>query len=49
MNTVNEIPIFFSIDDGYAPFLSVALNSAIKNSDKCRNYKAIILYEELSE
>lgn len=44
-----EIPIFFSIDDGYAPYLSVALTSAIKNSDKRRNYKAIILYQELSE
>lgn len=35
-----EIPIFFTIDDSYAPFLAVALNSAIKNSDPQRNYKA---------
>lgn len=46
---MNTIPIFFTIDDGYAPFLSVALNSAIKNSSKDRKYKAIILYQELSE
>lgn len=42
-----EIPIFFTIDDSYAPFLAVALNSAIKNSDQQRNYKAIVLYQDL--
>ena len=42
-----EIPIFFTIDDSYAPFLAVALNSAIKNSDLQRNYKAIVLYQDL--
>ena len=42
-----EIPIFFTIDDSYAPFLAVALNSAIKNSDPQRNYKAIVLYQYL--
>lgn len=32
MNNENKniIPVFFTIDDGYAPFLSVALASAIK-------------------
>lgn len=43
-----EIPIFFTIDDSYAPFLAVALNSAIKNCDRQKNYKAIVLYKELS-
>lgn len=43
------IPIFFSIDDSYAPYLAVALNSAIKNSSKERNYKAIVLYKDLSD
>lgn len=42
-----EIPIFFTIDDSYAPFLAVALNSAIKNSDPQRNYNAIVLYQDL--
>ena len=42
-----EIPIFFTIDNSYAPFLAVALNSAIKNSDPQRNYKAIVLYQDL--
>lgn len=43
------IPIFFAIDDAYAPFLSVALNSAVKNASSSRKYKAIILYNELSQ
>ncbi|MEA5047010.1 MAG: glycosyltransferase family 8 protein [Eubacteriales bacterium] len=49
MNTQTEIiPIFFSIDDGYAPFLSVALNSMIQNASKRYHYKAIVLYKDLS-
>lgn len=44
-----EIPVFFTIDDGYAPFLATALNSAIKNSDPQRRYRAIVLHEGLSE
>lgn len=44
-----EIPIFFTIDDSYAPFLAVALNSAVKNSNPERKYKAFVLYQELSE
>ena len=45
----NVIPVFFSIDDNYAPFLGVALNSAIKNSSSNRQYRAIVLYEQLNE
>lgn len=49
MNNNNyDIPIFFSIDDGYAPYLAVALNSAIKNCSPEHNYRAIILHRELS-
>ena len=44
-----EIPIFFTIDDGYAPFLAVALHSAIQNADPSRQYKAIVLHQNLSE
>lgn len=44
-----EIPIFFTIDDNYAPFLAVALNSAIKNANSDRTYKAIVLHQGLSE
>ncbi len=48
-NDYDYIPIFFSIDDGYAPYLAVALNSAIKNSSPKRNYRAIVLHQDLSE
>ena len=44
-----EIPIFFTIDDSYAPFLAVALNSTIKNANPDRNYRAIVLHQDLSE
>ncbi len=43
-----EIPIFFTVDDNYAPFLAAALNSAVKNSSDNRKYRAIVLYQELS-
>lgn len=44
----NEIPVFFTIDDGYAPFLAAALCSAVEHSDKSRKYRAIILHQGLS-
>lgn len=43
------IPIFFTIDDGYAPYLHVALISLIKNVSKDRRYKIIVVYQELNE
>lgn len=49
MTTTNEIPIFFSIDDAYAPFLATALRSAIEHSDPERCYRAIVLHQDLSE
>ena len=45
----NEVPVFFAADDGYAPFLSVALNSLVKNASGSRNYRVIVLHEEMSE
>lgn len=42
------IPIFFSIDDAYAPYLATALHSAICHADPDRNYKAIVLYRDLN-
>ncbi len=44
-----EIPVFFTIDNSYAPFLAVALNSAVKNASKDRVYHAIVLHEGVSE
>lgn len=44
-----EIPIFFAIDDGYIPFLSVAIKSLIKNSSKENKYSIRILYTNVSK
>lgn len=44
-----EIPVFFTIDNNFAPYLAVALNSAVKNCSKERNYRAIVLHENVSE
>lgn len=44
----NEIPVFFTIDDAYAPYLAVALSSAIDHSDPGRCYHAVVLYQELT-
>ncbi len=45
----NEIPVFFTIDDSYAPYLSVALLSAIHNASKSRRYRAVVLHQDLSQ
>ena len=45
----NVIPVFFTVDEGYIPFLAAALCSAVENSSPDRNYKAIILHEDVSE
>ncbi|MGN1349671.1 MAG: glycosyltransferase family 8 protein [Anaerovoracaceae bacterium] len=44
----DTIPVFFSIDDNYAPYLGVALHSAVEHASPDRHYLAIVLYEELS-
>ena len=52
INMINKneiIPIFFTIDDAYAPYLHVALISLIENASKDRNYKIIVVYQELNE
>ena len=37
------VPIFFSTDDNYIPFLDVAIASLIENASKEYNYKLIVL------
>ena len=44
-----EIPIFFTIDNGYAPYISVAIQSIIENASRDYNYKIIVLHQELTE
>ena len=48
-NNLNVIPIFFAIDDGYIPFLAVALESLIENSSKKYYYSIKILYTNIKE
>lgn len=48
MNTP-EIPIFFTIDNGYAPLLAAAIASAAGHASPDRRYRAIVLHEDLSE
>ena len=43
------IPVFFTIDESYVPFLSVALHSAICNASPENRYRAIILHQDVSE
>ena len=38
-----EIPIFFSTDNNYIPYLDVAISSLIANASKCYQYRIIIL------
>ena len=44
-----EIPIFFSTDDNYIPYLDVAISSLIANASKEYNYRIIVLNTGLSE
>jgi len=48
-NILKEIPIFFAVDDGYIPFLAVAMQSLIDNSSKENKYVIKILYINVSE
>lgn len=41
--SLNEIPIFFSTDDNYLPYLDVAIRSLIKNASKDYKYRIVIL------
>ena len=45
----NIIPIFYGIDDYYAPLLSVSLGSMIKNASKDYHYQIVVLYQTLSD
>ena len=46
---VNEIPVFFAVDNGYIPFLGVALKSLIDNTSKKNKYAIKILYTSVTE
>lgn len=42
------IPIFFSTDNNYAPFLGVAIQSIVENSSKDYDYRIYVLTTDLS-
>ena len=44
-----EIPIFFSTDNNYVPFLDVAIRSLIKNASRNYKYRIIVLNTGLDE
>lgn len=48
-NKKEIIPIFFTIDDGYAPYLATALASAIDHANTERRYRAIILHNGMND
>lgn len=48
-NNLEVIPIFFAVDDGYIPFLAVALESLIDNASKKYYYSIKILYTNINE
>ena len=45
----NNIPIVFSSDNNYCPYLAVAIKSLIENSSIKNSYDIIILNEEISQ
>lgn len=49
MKPNNEIPIFFAVDDGYIPFLAVAMQSLVDNSSEENHYIIKILHTNISE
>ena len=50
MNTYRQtIPVFFAVDDNYAPYLGVALRSMLANANPACFYRIHILTEGLTE
>lgn len=43
------IPVFFTIDAGYAPYLSVAIASLIDNASRDYNYNIHVIYESITD
>lgn len=48
-NIGTTIPIFFAVDDGYCPFLAVAIQSLVENSSKENTYLIKVLNTEISQ
>ena len=48
-NNLKEIPVFFTVDDGYIPFLAISLKSLIDNTSLKNKYEVKILYTNITE
>lgn len=44
-----EIPVFFTIDDQYAPYLAVAMVSLMENASRDYDYRLHVVHKGLSE
>lgn len=47
--TKMPVPIFFTIDNTYAPYMAVALYSMMENADPQYNYTVYVIYQDLSD
>ncbi|MCD7822878.1 MAG: glycosyltransferase family 8 protein [Oscillospiraceae bacterium] len=43
------VPIFFSVDEGYAPYLDCAVRSLVENASKDKEYKIHVLHQDLTD
>lgn len=46
---MKEIPVFFTVNDDYMPYLDCALRSMMHNASKEYHYKIIVLEQDVSE
>ena len=49
MNMKQIIPIFFSVDDKYVPYLATAIVSVIENASLDYEYRFVVLHQSLSK
>ncbi|MCD7920668.1 MAG: glycosyltransferase family 8 protein [Clostridiales bacterium] len=45
----DEIPIFFTVDESYAPYLDCAIRSMMEHASNAYTYQIIVLHEDLTE
>ena len=43
-----KVPVFFTVDDNYIPYLSITLKSLIEHSKKTNKYDIYVIHNELS-
>ena len=45
----NKVPVFFTVDDNYVPYLSITLKSLVDHSKKTNKYDIYIIFDALSQ